>query len=79
VRNLWILSSRCSFAMCEGWMSDPMLARVLPRSLIEWYGSGAGQWFHDALAADIGKSEPRATRPDLSVPIGRAAAMSAFR
>jgi imidazolonepropionase-like amidohydrolase len=62
----------------SGFLSDPMLARVLPRSLIEWYGSAEGQWFHDALAADIGKSDPRATRPDLSVPIGRAAAATGY-
>jgi imidazolonepropionase-like amidohydrolase len=34
-------------------LSDPMLARVLPGSMIDWYKSKEGQWFHDALAADF--------------------------
>jgi imidazolonepropionase-like amidohydrolase len=55
-----------------------MLARVLPRSLIEWYGSSEGQWFHDELAADLGKSDPSAPRPNLSVPIGRVAAATGY-
>ena len=61
-----------------GFLSDPMLAPVLPRSLIAWYGSSEGQWFHDALAADIGKSDPTATRLNLSVPIGRVAAATGY-
>ena len=30
-------------------LSDPLLARVLPSSLIDWYRSPEGQWFHDVL------------------------------
>jgi imidazolonepropionase-like amidohydrolase len=31
-------------------LSDPLLARVLPSSLLDWYRSREGQWFHDVLA-----------------------------
>lgn len=31
-------------------LSDPLLARVLPSALIDWYRSPEGQWFHDVLA-----------------------------
>jgi imidazolonepropionase-like amidohydrolase len=34
-------------------LADPRLPRVLPRSLIEWYGTPEGRWFHDALVSDI--------------------------
>jgi imidazolonepropionase-like amidohydrolase len=34
-------------------LSDPMLARTLPPSLIEWYGTKEGQWFHDELISEI--------------------------
>jgi imidazolonepropionase-like amidohydrolase len=34
-------------------LSDPMLARALPPSLIEWYGTKEGQWFHDELVSEI--------------------------
>jgi imidazolonepropionase-like amidohydrolase len=34
-------------------LSDPMLARVMPHDMIDWYASKEGQWFHDALAADF--------------------------
>jgi len=40
-------------------LSDPMLARVLPRSLIDWYGSREGQWFHDG-AEGVAKTDPAA-------------------
>ena len=30
-----------------GVLSDPLLAQVLPASLIEWYRTPEGQWFHD--------------------------------
>ena len=32
------------------YLSDPVFARVVPASGIEWYRSAAGQWFHDVLA-----------------------------
>lgn len=31
-------------------LSDPMLARVLPHGLIERYGTSEGQWFHNEVA-----------------------------
>jgi len=61
-----------------GFLSDPMLARVLPRSLIEWYGTSEGQWFHDAVAADVARADPRANGPDLTVPIARVAAATGY-
>lgn len=32
-------------------LTDPKLARVLPASLIAWYGTKEGQWFRDELAS----------------------------
>jgi len=34
----------------DSFLSDPMLARAVPATLIEWYGTSEGQWFHDILA-----------------------------
>jgi imidazolonepropionase-like amidohydrolase len=31
-------------------LADPRLAQVLPASLIDWYRTPEGQWFHDTLA-----------------------------
>jgi imidazolonepropionase-like amidohydrolase len=31
-------------------LSDPLLARTLPPSLLDWYRSPEGQWFHDVMA-----------------------------
>jgi hypothetical protein len=59
-------------------LSDPMLARVLPRSLIDWYGTHEGQWFHDVVAADVAKMDARALRPNFSVPIARDAAATRY-
>jgi imidazolonepropionase-like amidohydrolase len=70
-----------------GFLSDPKLARVLPRSLIEWYGTREGQWFHDSVAGEVaGSASARDSadshvgmaRPDLSVPIARAKAATAY-
>jgi imidazolonepropionase-like amidohydrolase len=62
-----------------GFLSDPMLARVLPRSLIEWYGTSEGRWFRDVLAADIPGPDPGAAlRRGLAVPIGRVAAATGY-
>ena len=33
-------------------LSNPLLGRVLPPQLIEWYRSPEGQWFHDELLKD---------------------------
>jgi imidazolonepropionase-like amidohydrolase len=61
-----------------GFLSDPMLARVLPRSLIDWYGTHEGQWFHDVVAEDVAKIDARALRPNFSVPIARDAAATRY-
>jgi imidazolonepropionase-like amidohydrolase len=34
-------------------LSDPRLHRVLPSSLIDWYRSPEGQWFHLAMTQDM--------------------------
>jgi imidazolonepropionase-like amidohydrolase len=34
-------------------LSDPHLAHVVPASVIQWYRSTDGQWYHDVLAPDI--------------------------
>jgi len=61
-----------------GFLSDPMLAQVLPRSLIDWYGTSEGQWFHDVVAADVAKRDPKVVRPNLSDPIGRVTAATGY-
>src|SRR5215470_12889826 len=70
-----------------GFLSDPRLARVVPRSLIDWYGTREGQWFHDSVggevagssaAADTVDSRTEVVRPDLSVPIARVKAATAY-
>ena len=64
-------------------LSDPMLARVLPRSLIDWYGSSEGQWFHDVLGKEVAessgaKSHSEMTRPDLAAPIAAVKAATGY-
>ena len=41
--------SGISAVLHPGFLSEPRLAGVLPGSLIEWYRSPEGQWFHDEL------------------------------
>ena len=44
-------------------LADPRLAQVLPASLIGWYRTPEGQWFHDTLAAgdeELKGKDPRA-------------------
>ena len=36
--------------MDEKILSDPRMVKALPASLIEWYRSAQGQWYHDAFA-----------------------------
>jgi imidazolonepropionase-like amidohydrolase len=43
----------------DQFLADPMLARALPMSLIEWYRSPEGQWYHDKLATMIEQSPGR--------------------
>ena len=52
-------------------LSDPMLAKVLPHDLINWYGTPEGQWFHNEVAAG-------AQRVDFSRPIGRVKAATNY-
>ena len=64
-------------------LSDPMLARVLPRNLIDWYGTKEGQWFRDVIAADLAggdgaKSQAEIVGPRLAVPIGTVRAATAY-
>lgn len=62
-----------------GFLADPALARVLPRSLIDWYGTSQGQWFRDVVAADIPGPDPGAAlHRGLAVPIGRVAAATGY-
>jgi imidazolonepropionase-like amidohydrolase len=61
-----------------GFLSDPLLARVLPRSLIDWYGTREGQWFHDEVAADVAKSNLGASRPNFAIGIGRVATATGY-
>jgi imidazolonepropionase-like amidohydrolase len=40
----------------DQFLGEPMLSRALPMSLIEWYKSPEGQWYHDRLAKMIEES-----------------------
>lgn len=37
------------------YLADPQLTRVLPASLIAWYRTPEGQWFHDTVARSLPK------------------------
>jgi imidazolonepropionase-like amidohydrolase len=39
--------------LLPSFLSDPMLTRVLPSHLIEWYGTSEGQSFHNRLASGL--------------------------
>ena len=53
----------------SGFLSSPLLIRVLPTNLIEWYRSPEGQWFHDELLKDpeIKDSQSFDTQADLAI------------
>lgn len=61
-------------------LSDPMLPRVLPRSLIAWYATPEGQWFRDVIAANVpkGRSAAEMVHSGLADPITRAAAATGY-
>jgi imidazolonepropionase-like amidohydrolase len=65
-------------------LSDPRLARVLPASLLDWYRSPEGQWFHDVLAERFGGKDrdPKAVEAEVNksyaVPIDRVAHATAY-
>ena len=40
-------------------LSDPMLTRVLPADLLEWYGTPEGHWFRDSMS-DTPITDPKA-------------------
>jgi len=62
-----------------GFLTDPMLTRVLPRTLIDWYGTSEGQWFREVIAADMpGPDLGAALRRGLAVTIGRGAAATGY-
>lgn len=35
-------------------LKDPMYAKVVPRTLLDWYGTEAGQWYKQAVRSDFG-------------------------
>ena len=39
--------------MNPAYLANPTLARVMPASLIDWYRSPEGQWFHDILVSGV--------------------------
>jgi hypothetical protein len=59
-----------------GFLSDPMLAQTLPRSLIEWYGSREGQGFHDQTVS-YAKADPAALT-DLTTQMERVSAATRY-
>jgi imidazolonepropionase-like amidohydrolase len=65
-------------------LSDPLLARVLPSGLIDWYRSPEGQWMHDLRAERFrGKDrDPKtmeaAANEHFALPIDRVAHATAY-
>lgn len=65
-------------------LSDPLLARVLPSGLIDWYRSAEGQWFHDVRAERYhGKDrDPKAVEAEanarFALPIDRVTNATAY-
>lgn len=60
-------------------LADPRLARVLPRSLIDWYRTPEGRWFHDAIVAQTpALAAPSAAAKMLADPIDRGAAATRY-
>jgi imidazolonepropionase-like amidohydrolase len=65
-------------------LSDPLLVRVLPSSLIDWYRSAEGQWFHDLRAERFhGKDrDPKAVEAEVNerfaLPIDRVTNATAY-
>ncbi|HVY80480.1 MAG TPA: amidohydrolase family protein [Steroidobacteraceae bacterium] len=63
------------------YLSNPMIAHVVPRNVIAWYGTPAGQWYRDQLAPELlpksalDSHDPQvrwdAVRASLSAPITR--------
>lgn len=67
------------------YLADPLLRRVLPADLIEWYRSAQGQWFHDLLAEDIPAAKKadaqglqRQIDSDYAIPIARVEHATAY-
>ena len=58
-------------------LSDPALARALPQSLLDWYRTPEGQWFHDILADEMQTKDKDAATAQAQIsknfakPIGR--------
>ena len=38
----------------DQYLANPLLAKAYPKSLIEWYQSAEGQWYHDQFAKRMG-------------------------
>ncbi len=63
------------------YLSDPAVAHVVPPSVLEWYRSAEGQWYHDELASGLlpksavdshdSQVQWDAARASLSAPIAR--------
>jgi len=55
-------------------LSDPMLARVLPAELIDWYGTQEGHWFRDSVVP-APMTDPKAMeaqmKANFAAPLGR--------
>lgn len=46
------------------YLADPQLTRVLPASLITWYRTPEGQWFHDTVARSLPKETLQGSAAD---------------
>ncbi|HXA36750.1 MAG TPA: amidohydrolase family protein [Steroidobacteraceae bacterium] len=62
----------------DAFLSDPMLAKAVPASLIEWYKSKEGQWFHDQIASEIGAESKLEPEKVVAVAIARVSHAVAF-
>jgi imidazolonepropionase-like amidohydrolase len=61
-----------------GFLADPQLQQVLPRNLLDWYGTAAGQWFRNILTegyTSLKGKDPKAAEAivieDLQIPLDR--------
>ena len=60
-------------------LADPRVARVLPRSLIDWYRTPEGKWFRDSIVAETPELGAPSTAAHMLVgPINRVAAATAY-
>jgi imidazolonepropionase-like amidohydrolase len=51
-------------------LQDPVYAKVVPPSLLEWYGTPAGQWYKREMKADFGEDVPDSKLMQIELQVG---------